>query len=127
MEGMTEEQKNEFLRSFGGGTCGECAQPSVKGRYACKGQHTKMVVFPDGDDEWARFFQGCILNGAKYLSNGPGHFITVPSANDFESQIRAWVRNERETAQGKKKQHRSGSIGGQSATGFTPFNGAGFR
>lgn len=128
MEGMTDEQKAEFRASFGGGKCSGCGQIAVKGRYPCKGKHTQMVVFPS-DHDWGKWFQGCILGGVKYLSDGPGHMITVPAANDFQSWINEWVQMEKTNAHGKKRSHNSGSINGQTGNtqGFNPFNGPGFR
>ncbi len=127
MEGMSETEKAAFLASFGSGTCFACGQPASKGRYACKGKHKEMVCFPK-DPYWGTYFQGVFANGAKYLSNGPGHTITVPAENDFEHQIEEWVNMERQNAQGKKASHNSGSIGSNgNQSGFRPFNQPGFR
>lgn len=127
MKGLSDEEKEEFKRSFGAGTCPECQQPSVRGRYACKGKHTKLVAFPD-DEHWGRFFQGVFINGARYLSNGPGHEITVPADNNIKHEIQKWVEMERQNAQGRKKSWNSGSIGGSGNTdGYRPYNGPGWR
>lgn len=128
MVGMSDEEKAEFKASFGAGKCAECGQIAVKGRYPCKGKHKQMVVYPE-DAYWAKWFQGAMLNGVTYLSNGPGHMITVPAENDFQAQIQVWVDMERTNAQGKRKSHNSGSINGQTGntSGFNPFNGPGFR
>lgn len=128
MVGMSEEDKESFKASFGGGNCPTCGQIAVKGRYPCKGKHRMMVVFPK-DEHWAKWFQGCFLGGVKYLSDNSGHQVPVPAENDFESQIAAWVETERVNAQGKKKSWNSGSINGTTGNtqGFNPFNGPGFR
>lgn len=124
---LSPEEQAEFLASFGSGACTECGQPAVKGRYSCKGKHVKMCVFPD-DPYWGTYFQGCFLNGAKYLSNGPGHLVAVPAENNFKHDISEWVNMERTNAQGKKRSHNSGSIGKDgNQAGFNPYNGPGFR
>ncbi len=127
MEGMNEAEKAEFLQSFGSGTCYACGQPAAKGRYACKGKHAQMVCYPK-DAYWGTYFQGVFANGAKYLSNGPGHAITVPADNNFEHQIEEWVNMERANAHGKRANHNSGSIGkGGDQSNFRPYNQPGFR
>jgi hypothetical protein len=121
---LSEDEKAAFYASFGGGKCSECNQPSVKGRYACKGKHVKMIVFPD-DPEWGTFFQGVIVNGAVYLSDGPGHQISVPAENNIAYEVQKWVAMERQNAHGRKRQHNSGTVG-RNSSGFKPYNGAGF-
>lgn len=123
--GMTDAEKEEFHRSFGGGTCPECNQPAIKGRYACKGKHTKMVVYPQ-DPYWGTYFQGVCIGGAWYLSDGPGHEITVPFENSIRHEVDKWMDMERTNAQGRRKSHKSGSIG-PNGRNTNSFNEPGWR
>lgn len=110
MAGLTEKEQEEFLASFGAGKCTICGQGAVKGRYACKGKHVMMCVYPK-DEYWGKFFQGVWVNGARYLSDGPGHLVAVPEDNNIEHEIQKWVDMERDNAQGRKRSFNSGSIG----------------
>lgn len=123
--GMTEKEKEEFRLSFGGGQCSECRQPSIRGRYACKGKHTKMVVYPS-DPFWGKYFQGVCIGGAWYLS-GPGEQITVPEENNIEYEVQKWMVMERENAQGRDKRHNSGTLSGKGNNNTHSFNEPGWR
>lgn len=55
--------------------CPKCLQ-SLSG---CNGRHKKIVVFMSKYRKFARNFQGVIINGVRYISNDPGHLITIPA------------------------------------------------
>jgi hypothetical protein len=86
--------------------CNECGQD----KRACKSGHKQMCVYPTRYPEFAEWFMGVYINGVRYLSDRPGHLITVPA--DAESgiltHIRVWEDNERTTKLGKKRRHNSG-------------------
>ena len=69
-----------------------------------------MVVFPK-DENYALWFQGVRINGVLYLSNGPGHAVTVPADAAIEATIANWENNERVLEHGRKRQHNSGQFG----------------
>lgn len=94
-------------RNFGP-RCGTCGQYES----ACKGEHVDLCVYPVNYPEFGDFFQGVILNGVKYLSNGPGHVLKVPKCSESEIRciIKGYEQNERECRVGRSKQHNSGSI-----------------
>lgn len=99
--------------------CSECGQ-YLK---ACKNEHRLACIYPD-DEEAASFFPGVKINGVRYLSNGPGHLITVPKNSDVEYTMAAWVRNERDQRIGKKNLRNSGSIG--ATNNFNAYKGGNF-
>lgn len=86
--------------------CPKCFQPVS----ACNGKHRRVVVYPT-NQRFGRYFQGVFINGIRYLSNGPSHAIDVPLECDIEYMISAWEQNEYDTAQGRKAEHNSGSLG----------------
>ncbi len=100
--------------------CEECKQY----KEACKDQHAMMCVWPD-DDEAAQWFTGVKLNGVRYMSNGPGHMITVPKKNNIGYILAKWTENERVQRRGRKVSHNSGQIGG-GTNNFNAFNKSGF-
>lgn len=93
-----------------GPPCPECKQPKM----GCGGKHKQVVVFPR-NVRHARFFQGFKLNGVRYISNGPGHAITVPASCDVEHALQKFERNEDEQAQGRIVDHNSGTLGKKSS------------
>lgn len=103
-----------------GARCSECGQKDM----ACKGEHRMACVYPD-DEEAARWFTGVKINGARYISEGLGHFITVPKDCNVEYLMQAWVQNEKIQRHGRKRMHNSGAIGG-GTNNFNAFNGSGF-
>lgn len=86
--------------------CPECRQPNM----ACEGKHREAVVYPS-DADYGHWFQGVILNGVRYLSNGPGHAIIIPEALNAEYMHNGWQQNEKELERGRTKTHNSGAIG----------------
>lgn len=69
--------------------------------------HVKACIYPSEDFDG---FPGLFCNQVKYKSNGPGHRIWIPRANesDFQVKLNHWVAAEREMRLGRKRQHRSG-------------------
>ena len=98
------------------GKCSECGQFEA----ACKNEHRLACVFPD-DEEIGTFFQGVKINGVRYMSNGPGHLITVPKDSNVEYMVSAWVSQEKVLRTGRKMNRNSGSIGG--TNNFKAYNG----
>lgn len=90
------------------GQCSECGQQLA----TCKSEHVRMVVFPS-DTRFARWFHGIMVNGVRYASNGPGHQITVPKANDIAHMVSLFEREEAANAMGREYAHNSGYIGYQ--------------
>lgn len=101
--------------------CGECGQLEV----ACKGEHTKMVVFPARFPEFAEWFQGAFINGVRYLSNHGNHSIVVPSetVGGILHTIQTFENNERETRLGRVKHHNSGNINTPNPVAVTGIGG----
>jgi uncharacterized protein YraI len=89
--------------------CNQCGQDQK----ACKTNgHTEMVVYPTRYPEFAEWFMGVYINGVRYLSDRPGHKITVPtdSVSGIKTHIQVWEDNERTTKLGKKRRHNSGDV-----------------
>ena len=89
--------------------CGECQQLVT----ACKGEHTKMVVFPDKYPEFAKWFAGVMINGVRYVSNNSNQKVVIPACAEstIVNAIKAFEENERTIHIPRNKQHNSGSIG----------------
>lgn len=88
------------------GQCSDCGQQLA----TCKSEHVRMVVFPS-DTRFARWFHGIMVNGVRYASNGPGHQITVPKANDIAHMVSLFEREEAANVMGREYAHNSGYIG----------------
>lgn len=88
-----------------GQKCHECRQLLR----ACKGQHMKMCVYPK-NEEFGQFFQGVKVNGVVYLSDFPGHEITVPKENDIAERLQAAEQQERWNRSGRKKMRKSAHL-----------------
>lgn len=88
--------------------CAECGQH----RKACNGEHVQICVLPTRRPEYAQWYQGYKLNGVVYLSDRPGHLVTVPKscAQDILSGVRLWEDTEARMRQGKVREHHSGSV-----------------
>jgi ferredoxin len=82
-----------------GPTCAVCGQ-YVK---ACKNEHARMCVYPTQYPEFGPWFQGIVINGKQYLSNGPGHDIPVPKVaeGDIRCAIRLYEDSERTARLGR--------------------------
>lgn len=93
-----------------GPPCPECKQPKM----GCGKKHKQVVVYPR-NPRHARFFQGVRLNGVRYISNGPGHAITVPADAPIEHLIQTFEKNEDEQTNGRVVDHNSGVLGRKSA------------
>jgi hypothetical protein len=112
-------------------SCSHCRQPqracgckcsSAKCEKDCTA-HKKLAVYPESR-KYGRWFQGCILNGVRYLSNSLAHKITVPASANFEHWIQVWEENEEQVMNGRVAEHDSGGIG--VGASFTPAS-AGWR
>lgn len=109
LSGMQQPQAQPAKRDDGknhsvGQRCPECSQPGYVNAkeglfFACRGKHTRMVVFPAKYTEW---FQGVCLNGIWYRSNGHGHLLTVPAENEIGKFLENWDNQEEEYRNGKK-------------------------
>jgi len=86
--------------------CNECGQD----KRACKSGHVSLCVYPSRYPEFAEWFMGVYINGVRYLSDRPGHMVTVPkdAESGILSHIQVWEENERTTKLGKKRKHNSG-------------------
>lgn len=96
--------------------CTECRQK----RSACGGRHRKLCVLPE-DQEYAQWFQGLRVNGVLYLSDRPGHQITIPADLNAEHMIEQFVRNEKELKHGRQRGRFSGAVGNPKALGPNDF------
>lgn len=88
--------------------CQECGQLEA----ACNKEHVKMVVTFTKYPQYAEFFVGIYLNGVRYLSNHPGHYVTVPKAAEGEFMYRLQQAEEEEVVVHTKRtrHHNTGSI-----------------
>ena len=102
-------------------TCGECGQKTDAAKTkGCKGEHRLAIVFSD-DEEEAQWFQGVKINGVRYLSNHPGHYITVPKDCNVEYMVAEHTRLAKQLRVGRKNNRHSGSIG--ATNNFNAYNG----
>jgi hypothetical protein len=94
-------------RDFGP-KCGTCGQYET----ACQKKHVDFCAYPTNYPEFGEFFQGIMVNGVRYLSNGPGHTVKIPAVSEaeFANIIRTYEHNERESRVGRSKVHNSGSV-----------------
>lgn len=101
--------------------CNECKQHPN----ACKGAHTKMVVFPTRYPQHADYFQGVIINGVRYLSNDDSHLVTVPTASvsDILNTVAGYEINEQEMSTGRIAERHSGRASPH-GTSFNPQSAA---
>ncbi len=97
--------------------CGICKQsgpPSVTNPlgFPCRGEHVKMVVYPTKYPEFGKWFQGCIINGIRYLSSNRRERIDIPKECEGQimKQVADYEENERVTAMGRTAEHNSGSM-----------------
>lgn len=88
--------------------CQECGQA----KRGCGGEHVQMVVFPTKYPEFGEWFQGCWINGVRYLSNDAGHTVTVPknAQGGLTKMVQDFENNEREQRMGKTREWNSGSV-----------------
>lgn len=106
--------------------CSTCRQkgPPTKANplgYPCKGNHIYMVVYPQRYQHFAKFFQGVMINGVRYLSSNRRERILVPTEMEGTvlKIIEDWEDNEQATMSGSRvAEHDSGDIKevGQSKT-----------
>ncbi len=87
---------------------------------ACKGEHTKMVVYPTKYPEYGTYFTGVKINDVVYYSFNENYKIEVPTAcvSTIINVINAFEQNEKTVKMGRNKTHNSGSIG-KHGKGFT--------
>lgn len=86
--------------------------PIYNPKVGCGGEHVKMIVFPRSGPG-ARFFQGLWINGKKYASNGPNHWIIVPKNAAFTSipeLIQNHDENETVQAEGQRIRMRNSGV-----------------
>lgn len=103
--------------------CRVCKQAGPN-KAPCNGEHIKMVVYPSKYPEFGKWFQGAIINGIRYLSDGRRDRIDIPAAceGQITKQVADYEENERVTVMGRSASHDSGSIsegGGGNANGAT--------
>jgi hypothetical protein len=101
--------------------CSECGQPQM----ACNNEHRLTIVWPT-DSRVARFFSGVKINGVRYVSNGPGHLITVPKECNVEYLVAQNEKQEATAFDGRKFARNSGSIGSGS-NNFNAYKGGEFN
>jgi hypothetical protein len=87
--------------------CPDCGQ--MVG--ACDNKHAFIVVFPTHYPEFADAFQGRMINGHRYISDGPDHKICVPAIAeaDIKRAVHDFEQNERQTRMGRVRHHDSGN------------------
>lgn len=110
-EMMTPQAPAAVAAQERAGRCPECQQ-NLKG---CKGEHVMMVVYPTKDPaQNGQWFQGCFINGVRYLSDGPDQVqaVLVPKncEGDIKHQIAKYEDNEQQLARGRKAYHNSGDL-----------------
>lgn len=88
--------------------CHECRQQEK----ACGGKHIQMVVYPTKYPQHADYFMGAIINGVRYLSNDPGHKVTVPEIAEATilGIVAGYEDEEQAKAVGRAKSVNSGRV-----------------
>lgn len=81
------------------GSCMECGQPIVKGKYACQQKHQYAVVMPNLNQ---RYFLGIKINGVTYLSTN-GQNVCLPASINVAGHLDAWDKKEQELMNGTKR------------------------
>lgn len=88
--------------------CQVCKQAKV----GCGGKHVKAIVYPMKYPEYGKWFQGCIINGIRYLSDNRNDYVTIPEncVGPIMKQVADYEENERATRNGRVAEHDSGGI-----------------
>ncbi len=94
--------------------CSDCGQIEA----ACKRDHRLAVIFPQ-DEESARFFDGIKMNGVRYRSNGPNHYVMVPKDSNMEYDVAAFERGEKRNRMGKNFKLGSGGGGSNNFNAYS--------
>lgn len=88
--------------------------------------HILRDVFPT-DPIAAEYWSGITINGALYMSNGPGHKIWVPRNSDIDSIISAYSEGERIQRNGRKHVRKNaGTLSGNAGQSNTLPPGMGY-
>lgn len=113
---QSQQQATAMARGaiLNGEKCPECRQLKI----ACRGKHRRVCALPS-TQRHARWFQGYMVNGVRYLSSYPGHLITIPEDLPIEHAIQEYERNEDEMLHGREAFHNSGTIG-PNGSSFNP-------
>lgn len=84
--------------------CRTCRQAGPGDGPPCNGEHSKMVVFPQKYPQFGKYFQGCIINGIRYLSSNRRELVEVPTAcvSSIMKTINDFEENEWQTAMGRQ-------------------------
>ena len=92
--------------------CRICKQAGPGPKPPCNDEHINMVVYPQKYPEFGKFFQGSIINGIRYLSDGRRSRVSVPKACEGQilKQVADFEENERVTMMGRSAQHNSGEM-----------------
>lgn len=96
-----------------GERCGECQQLLPAGCKQGEHKHKEVVLYPQ-NPHYGEWFQGCFINGIRYLSDGPNHKVIVPFEANVEKILRDWENNEDALRHGKVTSRRSGNLSGVS-------------